>query len=1043
MPKIYLENIFNTAKAGGTREESYYPDLKNFLEDYSKKIKKKFLITPLPKKTEAGNPDFRILTAKKELVGYIEAKSPDIENLDEIEDSEQLQRYRHTFPNLILTNFFEFRRYRNGEFVEKVQIGRPFIAYQLKQVPPIENEKEFFKLLDQFFSFRTQRTTTAKALATELAKRTRFLRDNVIIEELKEEKIEGTQMLEGFYKAFKDHLISSLSIEEFADLFSQTITYGLFAARARADKKFHRELAYKYIPHTIGILRNVFKFVSSAEIPKPMEWIVDDISEVLSATDVKTIISNFYKEGKGKDPIIHFYETFLAEYDPKEREKRGVYYTPEPVVSYIVRSIHKLLKDKFGKTDGFAAQSVTVLDPAAGTLTFPAYAIDLAISEFKEKYGDGGINSLIKDHILKDFYAFELMMAPYAIGHLKIGLILDNLGYQLSDEERFNLYLTNTLDFSKEDPNQFPGVFEQSIAKESSEALKVKEDVPVMVVMGNPPYSVSSSNIIDAGTDFFKLYESYKEIVRKEERNIQPLSDDYIKFIAFAHWKIKQAGQGIVGMITNNSYLDGLIHRDLRRKLLEDFDEIYILNLHGNSKRQETALDGGKDENVFDIQQGVSIILAIKKDGLQKVVKYADLRGSRGDIDEVETKYGYLHDKDVIETKWQLLKPSKPSYFLYPKVSSDKNYENFVSIRSIFQNFNAGIVSGKDEVSTSFDYQSLKNKMSAIFIEKNAEILEQSYELDNSAGQKIVKNKVNIEFDENKIVNYHYRPLDVRFIYYEPKFLERPRVEIASHMLATNISLSLSRLTVNKVFSNVIVSDELADYKLAESSRGSYIFPLYLHLETKNDSKQKDIFDGQNKKSTKISNINKELLEKLKMYFKHNITYEDIFNYIYAILYSNTYRQKYNEFLKIDFPRIPFTKDYQLFQKLAEFGKKLVDLHLLKASKLNKPIVKFKGAGDNSIDKIEYLALKDNQNVGGCVWINENQHFDGVNEFLWNYHIGGYQVLSKWLKDRKGNTLSAEEIKTYCKIATTIHYTILAQKEIDKLYSQVEKSLIK
>lgn len=608
----YLKDLFNTAKTGDAREESYYPDLKELIEAYCQKTKKDYHITVLPKKTEGGNPDFRIWDGKQKIVGYIEAKDPYTENLESIEDSEQLKRYRETFPNLILTNFFEFRFYKNGEFINSVSIGRPFIIHQLQTIPPVENEDKFFKLIEEFFSFSIPKTTTAKSLALELAKRTRFLRDNVIAEELKEETIKGTQTLEAFYKAFKDHLILSLTLEDFSNLFAQTITYGLFAARSKSNEDFNRKLAFEYIPSTVGILRDVFRFISSTDLPKSMEWITDDIAEVLAKADVKKIISNFYIEGKGKDPIVHFYETFLAEYDPKEREKRGVYYTPESVVSYITRSIHKLLKEKFGKEDGFATQSVTVLDPAAGTLTFPVEAIRLAVKEYKQKYGDGGISGLIRTHILKNYYAFELMMAPYAIGHLKIGFIFDEFGYKLSDDERFNLYLTNTLDFTKEDPNQFPGIFEQTISKESQDALKVKEEIPIMVVMGNPPYSVSSTNIIKEGSNFHKLYESYKELVRKEERNIQPLSDDYIKFIAFAHWKVKQAGKGIIGMITNNSYLDGLIHRDMRKKLLDDFDEIYILNLHGNSKRKEKTPKGGKDENVFDIQQGVSIILMLK-----------------------------------------------------------------------------------------------------------------------------------------------------------------------------------------------------------------------------------------------------------------------------------------------------------------------------------------------------------------------------------------------------------------------------------------------
>lgn len=439
MLKSYFQDLFNTTKAGNVREESYYPDLKKLLELWAQSHKRTYFVTPLPRKTEAGNPDFRILTRNKQLVGYIEAKALTIEDLDSVEESEQLRRYRDTFPNLILTNFFEFRLYRNGDLIDKVSIGRPFIVHKLQMVPPVENENKFLELLNKFFAFSTPPTTTAKSLALELAKRTRFLRDNVIAEELKEEAVEGTQTLEGFYRAFKDHLIASLTPADFANLFAQTITYGLFAARSRADNGFNRELAYKYIPHTVGILRDVFRFISSTDLPSSLEWIVDDISEVLANADVKKIMTDFYKEGKGYDPIIHFYETFLAEYDPKEREKRGVYYTPEPVVGYIVRSIHKLLKEKFSKEDGFATQSVTVLDPAAGTLTFPAEAIRLAVEEFRRKYGGGGVSGLIKSHILKNFYAFELMMASYAIGHLKIGFIFDEFGYKLSDEERFNL----------------------------------------------------------------------------------------------------------------------------------------------------------------------------------------------------------------------------------------------------------------------------------------------------------------------------------------------------------------------------------------------------------------------------------------------------------------------------------------------------------------------------------------------------------------------------------------------------------------------------
>jgi hypothetical protein len=371
MLKTYLKRIFEVAKRGDATEESYYSSLEELIKNYAASINKKNThVTTIPKRTEAGNPDFRIWDGKQHIIGYIEAKAPTIEYLDQIETTDQLKRYLHTFPNLILTNFFEFRLYRDGTLVEKVLIGRPYHIHKLKSMPPVEREKDFLNLLNKFFSFSLPKTYTAKSLAIELAKRTRFLKDQVIAEELKEENEKGKGFILRFYKAFQTHLIGTLTHDDFADLYSQTITYGLFAARTRAENGFNRKLAFDNIPRTIGILRDVFKFISLEDLPKQMEWTVDDIAEVLAVTNVNNILHKYYYEGKGKDPIVHFYETFLAEYDPKERARRGVYYTPEPVVSYIVRSLHYVLKQRFGKEDGFATSAVTVLDPAAGTLTF-------------------------------------------------------------------------------------------------------------------------------------------------------------------------------------------------------------------------------------------------------------------------------------------------------------------------------------------------------------------------------------------------------------------------------------------------------------------------------------------------------------------------------------------------------------------------------------------------------------------------------------------------------------------------------------------------
>lgn len=440
--KTYVERIAEIIKRGDAREESFYPALESLLLELAESLgQKKPDVTTLPKKTEAGNPDFRVWDGSHNIVGYIEAKQPD-SNLNKIAESEQLQRYRSTFPNVILTDFFEFRLYKEGELVDKVSIGRPFVAKKLGEEPPLENVDAFLELLKKFFSHSVPRTLRASSLAKELAKRTRFL-EHIIERELVEEE---NKSLIGFYKAFQQHLIAGLTKEEFADLYAQTVTYGLFAARTRADDTFTRRNAVDFIPSTIGILKDVFEFISYGELPENIRWIVDDIAEILNAADINQILDRYYDEGKGKDPIIHFYETFLAEYNPNLREQRGVYYTPEPVVKYIVRSVHNILKTDFGKPLGLADSSVTVLDPAAGTLTFIAETFKVAVREYAAKYGRGGVKELIKDHLLEHFYAFELMMAPYAIGHLKMGFILEEFGYTLSDEERFKLYLTNTLD---------------------------------------------------------------------------------------------------------------------------------------------------------------------------------------------------------------------------------------------------------------------------------------------------------------------------------------------------------------------------------------------------------------------------------------------------------------------------------------------------------------------------------------------------------------------------------------------------------------------
>ncbi len=596
--------------ANGDRKESFYPALRDLLKQVADATGRSHIhVTVQPAPTDAGNPDFRVWNGADSIIGYVEAKAPTETNLYAVEGNQQLRRYRDTFPNLLLTNFTEFRLYRNGQHVQTVHAASPNILNDLHAAPAIERPSELWALLEQFLDFAVPHAATGEELAALLAKRTRFLRQ-VLAQQVTQQEQTGGARLAGFYEAFRKFLIADLTHEQFADLYAQTITYGLFAARTRSAGAFTRRSAFDLIPHTIGVLRDVFRFISLEELPPHIEWIVDDIAEVLARADASGILNRYYRDHQGADPIVYFYEPFLAQYDPQERERRGVYYTPPEVVSYIVRSIHDLLKDAFDLPDGLADSHVTLLDPAAGTMSFVAKAAEVAVNEFVTKYGTGMREDFIRDHILQNFYAFELMMAPYAVGHLKMAFFLEELGHRLANDERVKFYLTNTLDMAELAPTEMP--FYRALSQASHEASKVKKQQPVLVVLGNPPYSGHSCN---QGDWIRGLVDTYKRVDGKPlgERNPKWLQDDYVKFLRFAQWKIEQAGRGIVGMITNHSWLDNPTFRGMRQSLMHTFDDIYVLNLHGNSLKRERCPDGSKDENVFDIRQGVAISFLIKK----------------------------------------------------------------------------------------------------------------------------------------------------------------------------------------------------------------------------------------------------------------------------------------------------------------------------------------------------------------------------------------------------------------------------------------------
>ncbi|MDW7679700.1 MAG: type ISP restriction/modification enzyme, partial [bacterium] len=789
--KQYLKDLSETAARGDAREESYYKHLDDLIKQFAEiQNIKNIDITILPKKTEAGNPDFRIWDGKNHITGYIEAKDPSAFNLDYIEGSEQLERYVSTFPNVILTNFYEFRLYRNCQRIARALIGRPEIAKRLQVAPPVENIDQFTELFDLFFSFSLPKVENASTLAVELAKRTRFLRDEVIDVELQQNGSKGQRQIIGFYEAFKKYLIGTLTEQQFADLYAQTISYGLFAARTRVPlerNEFNRRVAFDYIPHTIGILRDVFQFISLGEPPKSLQMIVEDIAEILQVADVNKILHEFQRTGKGRDPIIHFYETFLANYDPEIRERRGVYYTPERVVDYIVRSIHSLLKSNFGLADGLADRRVKLLDPAGGTLTFPAEAIRLAATEYKQKYGAGALHQWIKKHILADFYAFELMMAPYAIGHLKIGFIFDELGYKMADDERFKLYLTNSLEMEEIEQIAIPGL--SSLSEESHLAGKLKKEQPVLVILGNPPYSGISANINEWTEKLLKEdingCQSYYKVDGEPlgEKNPKWLQDDYVKFLRFAQWKIRSSGYGIVGMITNHSYLDNPTFRGLRQSLMKTFDEIYILDLHGNSLKKETTPEGGKDENVFDIRQGVAIALFVRnKQRQESQVFHEDLYGLRAE------KYRWLDRSQFSRKNYKKIQPRSPYYFMIKRDTEKiKRYLKWKKIDEIFPVNSVGVVTARDHFVIDFDKRVLKNRILQFRnLSQPDELVAHAFQLKDKLNWKIHearKQLSNIDDWEEHIKDILYRPFDHRYLFYHQSMIERSRNEVMRHML--------------------------------------------------------------------------------------------------------------------------------------------------------------------------------------------------------------------------------------------------------------------
>lgn len=1024
----YLEQVCEMERRADVREESFYPCLHELLVRFARFRGRKVDVTVIPRKTEDCLLDFQVRGEGQRIVGYIEAKRPGTD-LDAAEKSEQVKRYLRTFPNLILTNFYELRLFRYGKEALRVETASYFALRRLDAGPVLQRETEITALLDLFLGFAGSPPTRAELLAKDLARRTRILESR--IEEHLERDQEGLSELAGLYQAFKEHLLATLDHRQFADLYAQTIAYGLLVARSRASGRFDRDTVDRHIPPTNGILRQVFRYVSLATTPPEIAWIVDDIVEVLAATDVRSMFKRFFHHGRGRDPVLHFYETFLHHYDSKLRKQRGVYYTPPELVSYVVRSVHRLLQSRLDKRDGLADPQVTLLDPAAGTLTFIVEAIHCAVEAVRTETGDGGVTPLLRDHVLRDFYAFELMMAPYAIGHLKIGLILDEMGRPLADEERVQLYLTNALEMENLEQSNLPGT--AALSQESHAAAVIKKEGTVTVILGNPPWSGHSANRADAIVKRHREGNVAAEGRRDEgyfridgeplkEKNPKWLQDDYVKFLRFAQRKIDQAREGMVALVTNHSYLDNPTFRALRRSLLGTFDEIYLLDLHGNSKKKEQAPDGSPDANVFDgIRQGVAVAFLVKKPGLPKRVLHFELR------DRQAAKRQWLLDNEVATTPWREIVPRGPAFLFAPRDASlEDEYRRGVPLPEIFPEFSVGVVTGRDAFAVDTDRTQLKGRMVDFRGSKSDEDLRIRWGLPDTKTWRLemARRRARADWEwEGRIKSILWRPLDRRWIFYSGDLIERPRKRMMHHLLvrqslephARNLGLIVPRQC--KEEPGALVTDRIIGHKVVSAYDINTVFPLYLYPE-----------EGRLDGSDRAANLAPDFLRLLSSRLGEEPRPEYVLEFVYAVLYCPVYRRRYAALLQTDFPRIPLPGDRGSFLELSAQGRNLIDLHLLHSDRLEHPKVHL-SAGSGRVTCRQY------DPAAQRIVINEEgQAFEGIDAEVWEYWIGGYRVLDNWLAGRAERALSQIEIEEFRRIARALRETIQVQRRIGEVW---------
>jgi len=1105
----YIASINQKYKLGNATEHTFRGSLEQLIESIVPAIR----ATNEPKRQSCGAPDY-ILTKKETSasseaipVGFIEAKDigdKDLEGAKKAGNKEQFDRYKASLNNIIFTDYLSFLLYRDGQFVTKISIAtspNPSKGGEIRALP--ENFASFENLIKDFCTHVGQTIKSPKKLAEMMAGKARLLSD-VIEKALKsDEENREDSTLKDQMMAFKQILIHDITPKGFADVYAQTIAYGMFAARLNDPTlpTFSRQEAAELIPKSNPFLRKLFGYIAGPEIDDRIKWIVDSLVEIFLACNVGEILKNYGKTTKMEDPIIHFYETFLSEYDPKLRKARGVWYTPAPVVNFIVRAVDEILKTEFNLPQGLADTSKTnisvnlqttdkrysdnikkieqeihrlqILDPATGTGTFLAEIVKQVHKKFE---GQQGIwSNYVETHLIPRLNGFELLMASYAMAHLQLDLLLKETGYQPTKDQRLRVYLTNSLEEHHPDTGT---LFANWLSSEANEANFIKRDAPIMVVMGNPPYSGESSN---QGQWISKLMDDYKKEPggkeKLKERNSKWINDDYVKFLRYGQHFIEKNGSGVLAFINPHGFLDNPTFRGMRWNLLKTYDKIYTIDLHGNSKKKEICPDGSPDINVFDIQQGVSINIFVKTgkkkiNELGKVFHY-DLFGKR------EMKYDFLLANSLKTVPYSELPNVAPDYFFVNKNFEDqKQYNKGFSINELFPVNGAGIVSKRDSLAFQDTKACIIDNVRNIHDLSCDEIKRKYNKIswDSRDGKvEFCKNNVlKFGLKDHLFVKYNYRPFDIKWTYYtgESKgFIGWPVKVVMQHFLkGKNLGIVAARQCVGD-WRYIFITKLIGDFNLTGTAgrfgSGNY-FPLYLFYDKQKSiqsfqftaHEEAELFGDKNTATESLileepqfayrslayrPNLSQKIVRAIEKslgisfiiqeFKSENIEFGevDILDYIYAVLHSPTYREKYKEFLKIDFPRVPYPKDKETFWQLVKFGGELRQIHLLESPIIEKYVTQYPIGGNNLVAKPRFIASVQKEQVLGSVFINESQYFANVPEVAWNFYIGGYQPAQKWLKDRNGHKLEFEDILHYQKIIVALTETFRIMTAINKI----------